>query len=216
MRRSRDGGGIRLSCSHVSQSDTRSVGWQEVVAHLFLDNVFQVVSGSQPPNLARQPRSRSRYRPSVGRYPERPAHRARKTRSRSHYRASIHQNREPPPNPAHQTRSPLPLQSEHPPEHRATPRPRSQNPATLAPQTAQAPEPRAAVPTRSPNPQTRVPQTTHPPEPRANTDTPTPPGKGFFTPHIFPRDRSRSSVRHTRWFYTRRTTAPSASGAPRP
>ena len=48
MRRSRDGGGIRLSCSHVSQSDTRSVSWQEIAANLFPDNVFQVVSGIQP------------------------------------------------------------------------------------------------------------------------------------------------------------------------
>ena len=43
MRRSRDGGGIRLSCSHVSQSDTRSRSWQVLAANLFLDSAFRVV-----------------------------------------------------------------------------------------------------------------------------------------------------------------------------
>ena len=148
MRRSRDGGGIRLSCSHVSQSDTRSLSWQGLAANLFRDSVFQLVSEISTP----RPRAQN-TEPLALQTERRPVPRAAC--------ASRAQNTEP-----------LALQTEHPPEPRAAPKPRSPNPQPLALQITHPPEPRATVASRSPNPSPRALQTTHPPEPRANTDTP--------------------------------------------
>lgn len=83
MRRSRDGGGIRLSCSHVSQSDTPSRSWQVLSANLFRDSVFEVVRCelTRPGHLAFESAHGTRVcspgRPSVGQYGARPPHCAR-------------------------------------------------------------------------------------------------------------------------------------------
>lgn len=74
MRRSRDGGGIRLSCSHVSQTDTRSRSWQVLAANLLRDSVFQVVRCELTPvrhlalEFAQGTRACPPGRPSVGQY----------------------------------------------------------------------------------------------------------------------------------------------------
>lgn len=192
MRRSRDGGGIRLSCSHVSQSDTPSRSWQVLTVNLFRDSVFQVVRCEVEEARVRAactPGGCSPCRPSVGQYGARPPNRARQTRGSSLHGPRVRQNPERPSRPAHQT------------ANRSLRRPRGGRYRERPPHRAH--QTRRRSPRRSSNDQN--------PERHRR-----PPGKGSFTPHIFPSDPTRSSVRHTRWFYARRITASLSLRSPRP
>lgn len=141
MRRSRDGGGIRLSCSHVSQSDTRSRSWQVLAANLFRHSMFRVElhRSTSPAELGSHPPRQT------ARLPVRCAASA----SRSL-------------NPAT-----LMLQTERSPGSRANSASRSPNPETLTLQTERPPETRAVNSARSPKPRKLTPQTEHPPGTRA-------------------------------------------------